>query len=229
MDVLLQAFAKINGVADYTAVNVGFNILPALTSGKVDAVMGPFKTYETVTMAAKGIEAAYFELEHWGIPDYDELIFICGAGTLAKKADAVQRFVRAVARGLEDARNRPEEALQAYFKAVPDVDQAIEKAAFERTRPYFAQTQNVDQKRWQAFADFASAYGLIERPVPRPVIQAPFPGPYSYIVQPYRQERQTCRFLLFPRRLLLRIRTVSRKGHILCILPGVRLRRHLPR
>lgn len=173
MDVLLQAFARINGVADYTAVNVGFSIVPALTSGQVDAVMGPFKTYETVTMAAKGIEAAYFELEHWGIPDYDELIFICGAGTLAKKADAVQRFVRAVARGLKDARNQPEEALQAYFKAVPDVDQVIEKAAFEKTRPFFAPTQNVDQKRWQAFADFALAYGLIERPVNVATLLAP--------------------------------------------------------
>lgn len=165
MDVLLQAFAKINGIADYTAVNVGFNIVPALTSGQVDAVMGPFKTYETVTMAAKGIDAAYFELERWGIPDYDELIFICGAETLATKSDAVQAFMRAVTRGLEDARSRPEDALQAYFKAVPDVDKAIERAAFERTRPYFAQTQTVDQDRWQTFADFALAHGLIERPV----------------------------------------------------------------
>jgi len=165
MDVLLQAFAKINAIEGYTAVNVGFNIVPALTSGQVDAVMGPFKTYETVTMAAKGIDAAYFELEHWGIPDYDELIFICGAGTLATKSDAVQAFMRAVTRGLEDAHARPEDALQAYFKAVPDVDQAIERAAFERTRPYFARTQSVDQKRWQAFADFALEHGLIARPV----------------------------------------------------------------
>ena len=165
MDVLLEAFAKINGVKDYTAVNVGFNIVPALTSGKVDAVMGPFKTYETVTMAAKGIEAAYFELERWGIPDYDELIFICGAKTLAKKSDTVQAFMRAVARGLENANNRPEEALQAYFKAVPDVDQTIERAAFERTQPYFAQTQTIDRERWQAFADFALEHGLITHPV----------------------------------------------------------------
>lgn len=165
MDVLLEAFAKINGIENYTAVNVGFNIVPALTSGQVAAVMGPFKTYETVTMAAKGIEAAYFELEHWGIPDYDELIFIAGAATLSKKKDAVQGFMRAVARGLDDARNRPEEALQAYFKAVPEVDKAIETAAFERTRPYFASTQTIDPKRWQAFADFALAHGLIDRPV----------------------------------------------------------------
>jgi len=165
MDVLLEAFAKINGIENYTAVNVGFNIVPALTSGQVAAVMGPFKTYETVTMAAKGIEAAYFELEHWGIPDYDELIFIAGAATLARKNDAVQGFMRAVARGLDDACNRPEAALQAYFKAVPDVDKAIETAAFERTRPYFARTQTIDSKRWQAFADFAAAHGLIDRPV----------------------------------------------------------------
>jgi len=165
MDTLLEAFAKINGIDDYTAVNVGFNIVPALTSGKVAAVMGPFKTYETVTMAAKGIEAAYFELEQWGIPDYDELIFICGAATLEKKSPQVKGFLRAVARGLEDARLRPEDALEVYFKAVPDVDQEIERAAFERTRPYFAETQKIDVAHWQAFADFAVEHGLIARPV----------------------------------------------------------------
>jgi len=165
MDVLLKAFAKINGIENYTAVNVGFNIVAPLTSGQVDAVMGPFKTYETVTMAAKGIEAGYFELEKWGVPDYDELIFICGPASLTRKADAINGFVKAVARGLADARTRPEDALRAYFQAVPDVDQAIERAAFERTRPYFAQTQAIDQDRWQAFADFALTHGLIDRPV----------------------------------------------------------------
>ncbi len=173
MDVLLAAFAKMNGIDDYTAVNVGFGIVPALTSGQVEAVMGPFKTYETVTMAANGIEAAYFELERWGIPDYDELIFICGAPTLAKKAGPVQRFVRAVQRGLEDTRIQPEAALQAYFKALPDADREIERAAFERTHPYFAQTQTVDPKRWQAFADFALAHGLITRPVDVGTLLAP--------------------------------------------------------
>ena len=173
MDVLLEAFAKINGIEDYTAVNVGFNIVPALTSGKVAAVMGPFKTYETVTMAAKGIEAAYFELEKWGIPDYDELVFICGADLLAEQKGQVEGFMRAVARGLEDARHHPEEALQAYFKAVPDVDRDIERAAFAKTRPFFAESQRIDVNRWQSFADFALAHGLIARPVEVASILAP--------------------------------------------------------
>jgi putative hydroxymethylpyrimidine transport system substrate-binding protein len=165
MDVLLEAFARRNGIVDYTPVNVGFNIVPALTSGQVAAVMGPFKTYETVTMAAKGLAAAYFELEAWGIPAYDELIFICGTRTLTTRPDRLAGFRRAVARGLEEAHTRPEASLQAYFRAVPDVDKVIEQAAFERTRPYFARTQEIDPRRWQAFADFALDNGLIDRAV----------------------------------------------------------------
>ena len=76
MDVLLQAFATINKVKNYTPVNVGFTILPSLSSNKVDAIMGPFKTYETVGMAQHGYKAGFFELEKYGIPDYEELIFV---------------------------------------------------------------------------------------------------------------------------------------------------------
>ena len=165
MDVLMQALARINGVKDYSLVNVGFTIVPALTSGQVDAVMGPFKTYETVTMAAKGIEAAYFELEKWGIPDYDELIFICGPKTLAKKKDAIRGFAAAVARGIDFQREDPEAALALYFKGVPDADREIETAAYKLTRPFFAADQTLEMERWQTFADFALKYGLISKAV----------------------------------------------------------------
>ncbi len=165
MDVLMQAFARINGVKDFRLVNVRFTIVPALTSGQVDAVMGPFKTYETVTMAAKGLEAAYFELEKWGIPDYDELIFICGPQTLKKKKTAVQAFAAAVARGIAFQRENAEAALALYFQAVPDADRETEAAAYKLTRPFFAARQTLEMQRWQTFADFALKYGLISQAV----------------------------------------------------------------
>ena len=165
MDVLMEAFAKVNGIRDYKLVNVGFSIVPALNSGRVDAVMGPFKTYETVTMAAIGLETGFFELEHWGIPDYDELVFICGDRTLDEKKEQVQGFVRAVARGIAVVAQSPEAALEDYFRAVPDADRTIETAAFKLTRAYYAAGQACDPARWQAFADFALKHGLIETPV----------------------------------------------------------------
>ncbi len=165
MDVLMQAFARINGIENLRLVNVGFTIAPALTSGQVDAVMGPFKTYETVTMAAKGIAVNYFELEKWGIPDYDELVFICGPDALQKKKMAVQAFAAAAARGIAFQRENPEMALALYFQAVPDADRETEAAAYKLTRPYFAANQELEMARWQSFADFALKYGLISRAV----------------------------------------------------------------
>ncbi len=165
MDVLLEAFAKVNQIRNYQAINVGFAIVQSLTANKVDAVMGPFKTYETVTMKHKGYTVGYFELEKWGIPDYDELIFITSRQIMQKKRAALAGFRRAVARAIDAMRRNPKQALTDYLKQVPEADRKIESDAFELTRPYYASQQKLDFQRWQQFADFALEYGLIDRPV----------------------------------------------------------------
>jgi len=165
MDVLLDAFAKLNGIQQYEAINVGFAIVQSLAAGKVDAVMGPFKTYETVIMAQKGYEVGYFELEKWGIPDYDELIFVTSKKTLNRKQASIKAFTRVIARAIEYVRKNQETALKNYIKEVPEADSKTETGAFKLTLPYYAAGQKLDVKRWQQFADFALQYGLIERKV----------------------------------------------------------------
>lgn len=165
MDVLLEAFAVINKIQGYTPVNVGFTILPALVSNKVDAVMGPFKTYETVGMAQQGYKAQFFELEKWGIPDYEELIFVCGEKTLMEKPAAVKGFVKAIEKAFAYTKAHPEDALATYLAAVPQADKKIETQAFELTRPYFAVKTGHNLAKWQAFADFALEYNLIKNKV----------------------------------------------------------------
>lgn len=165
MDVLLHAFASINKIDDYTPVNVGFTILPALVSGQVDAVMGPFKTYETVGMAQHGYKAAFFELEKWGIPDYEELIFVCSPAILKEKQDAVKGFVLAMEQAFAHVAAYPEKSLALYLDAVPQADKKMETDAFALTRPYFATTLGHDPDKWQAFADFARTHGLIQNQV----------------------------------------------------------------
>ena len=165
MDVLLNAFARLNGIEKYSAVNVGFSIVQSLTAGKVDAVMGPFKTYETVTMAHKGYEVGYFELENWGIPDYDELVLVASRKTMKKNQTAMLNVRRIIDQAIQYVRSNPQNALKQYFQEVPEADRKIERDAFELTLPYYAQRQTLDVKQWQQFADFALKYGLIDRPV----------------------------------------------------------------
>lgn len=165
MDVLLHAFADLNGIKDYTPVNVGFTILPALVSGRVDAVMGPFKTYETVVMKQQGYSAKFFELENNKIPVYEELIFVAGSKTLAQKEAAIHKFVKAIQLAMAKLETDPKTALKLYLGAVPEADANVETAAFELTRPYFAGQNGHDRAKWQAFADFALTYGLIKNRV----------------------------------------------------------------
>lgn len=165
MDVLLKAFARLNDIRQYEAINVGFAIVQSLVAGKVDAVMGPFKTYETVTMSQKGYDVAYFELEQWGIPDYDELIFVTSKQTLYKNQPVMKAFRRVMGQSIDYVRNHPETALANYLKEVPEADSKIEAGAFKLTLPYYAGSQHQDARRWQQFADFALQYGLIEKRV----------------------------------------------------------------
>ncbi|MGD2036980.1 MAG: ABC transporter substrate-binding protein [Desulfobacterales bacterium] len=162
MDILLEAFAKLNHIEQYTPVNVGFSIVQSLTAAKVDAVMGPFKTYETVEMDHRGYEVAYFELEKWGIPDYDELIFVTSLKNMKKNQAAMLTFKKIVDRAIVYVRANPQKALQSYFAEVLEADRMTETDAFKLTLPYYARDQKMDMERWQKFADFAFKHGLIE-------------------------------------------------------------------
>ncbi|SMG35193.1 ABC transporter substrate-binding protein [Dethiosulfovibrio salsuginis] len=165
MDLIMEAFAKENGIDKYEAINVGFTIVPSLVSGQVDAVMGPFKTYEVVTMAHEGLKAGYFELEKHGIPPYDELIFLTSPQIWESKKEAVTAFCDAVQRAIDRSRADRKGALALYLNALPEADKDVERDAFFATLPYFADSQEGDLKRWQDFAAFALSSGLIDTEV----------------------------------------------------------------
>ncbi len=165
MDVLMEAFAKINGIENYEPINVGFSIAQSLVSGKVDAIMGPYKNYETVALEEKGYKPGYFELSDWGIPDYDELVFISGQQAVRERPEAVRGFARAIDRAISRARKDPQRALETYFSAVPEAPREMESKAFEITLPLYAHSQMCDTGKWQKFADFALRHGLIEKKV----------------------------------------------------------------
>ncbi len=165
MDLLLKAFAEINGIDHYSKVNVGFTIVPALVAGKVDAVMGPFKTYETVELAQRGYHSEFFELEKYGIPDYEELIFISGTKILQKKAQSIRAFGAAVKKAVFYTKKNPEKAFKLYLKAVPEAEKKTEAQAFKLTLPYYAGKKNINSVAWQKFADFAKKYNLIKNKV----------------------------------------------------------------
>jgi putative hydroxymethylpyrimidine transport system substrate-binding protein len=104
-------------------------------------------------------------LEKWGIPDYDELVLVTSQKTMKKNQAVMLKIRRIVDQAIQWVRANPEEALEHYFKEVPEADRRIEREAFQLTLPYYAHRQAPDVNQWQQFADFALKYGLIEKAV----------------------------------------------------------------
>ena len=168
LDVLLfHAIAANAGLSedDYELINVGTNILAPLLSGQIDAVIGPFRNYEINLLKLEGAEADYFALEKHGIPDYYELVIITNDVYLENHPETAKKLMTAVQAAIKFTKEKPDDALQLFFKANPDATKELEELAFRDTLDLFATTQVQSEEKWAAFAKFAYEKGLISKTV----------------------------------------------------------------
>ncbi|HYH11571.1 MAG TPA: ABC transporter substrate-binding protein, partial [Thermomicrobiales bacterium] len=128
-DAYLQTMLEADGasVDDVEVVNVGFDLLPAVLSGRVDAVMGTYWTHETILAEQQGTPVRYLRVEEWGVPDYYELVLTAGETTTAEQGDTISAFLGAMRRGYTDAAVDPDAALETLLAASPELDEAVER------------------------------------------------------------------------------------------------------
>jgi putative hydroxymethylpyrimidine transport system substrate-binding protein len=145
------------------AHNVGFDLVPALVSGKVDAVLGAYWNYEAIQLRQKGKNPRVIRMETAGVPTYDELV-------VAARDDADPATVKRFLAGLEDgtrslARN-PQAGVGALLAANKDLDPKLQRASVKATLPYFLPPPGkpfgyMDPGEWRRFTTFMHARGLL--------------------------------------------------------------------
>ncbi|TKI55370.1 ABC transporter substrate-binding protein [Brevibacillus antibioticus] len=94
-----------------TFTDIGFDIVPALTAKKVDAVVGGYINHEQLILEKHGIPVNAFKPFEFGVPDYYELVLATSDETLGKKQKAVEGFLRAIGKGQDYVKNNKEKAL----------------------------------------------------------------------------------------------------------------------
>ena len=74
----LQTILKNAGVDPATVdeTHVGYNLVPAMLSRKVDATLGAFWNYEGTDLRRRGRKPTILRMEKLGVPTYNELIFV---------------------------------------------------------------------------------------------------------------------------------------------------------
>lgn len=153
-------------------IDIGFDIVPALTGKKVDAVVGGYVNHEQLILEKNGIPVRVFTPREFGVPDYYELVLATSDATLAEKKDALQAFLRAAGRGQAYVAAHPGEALDLLIaKQAADfpLEEDIEQRSLEILLPLMDSGDKPfgfqDSDSWQKLIDWMQTEKLIQENV----------------------------------------------------------------
>ncbi len=148
-------------------VNVGYNLLPALLSHRVDAVIGVYWTWEALQAEAAGKPVNVMRLDRFGVPTYDELVFITGRNQLSSEPGVLRAFLKATFEGYAYAAAHPAEATSILLK-VPGVlstSRGLIQQSLTLLSPLFrdgtGRYGTMDMHTWQTYADWMTANKLM--------------------------------------------------------------------
>jgi putative hydroxymethylpyrimidine transport system substrate-binding protein len=153
-------------------VDVQQGLLPAVISGRADAMLGGFLNVEGVDLRLRGLRPRVVPVDRLGIPTYDELVLVASDDEVADEPRTIQLFISALERGAKAAAADPREATAAILKAGQGLRRSLTRAEIARTVPLLRQRNTgrpygyMAAGEWSRFAAFMADNGLISSPPP---------------------------------------------------------------
>ena len=154
--------------SDVETVNVGFGLLPAIASGRAEAMLGGFRNVEGVDLRQRGLDPVVTPVDQLGVPSYDELVLAARGDRLAEDPEEIRLLIAALARGTAAAVERPNAALAALLEANPDLEPKLTRAEVAATLPLLEPAGGghpygyMDPARWRRFVAWMRDNGLID-------------------------------------------------------------------
>jgi putative hydroxymethylpyrimidine transport system substrate-binding protein len=147
--------------------NVGFNLVPAMLSGKVAATLGGFWNYEAIQLQQMHKHPVVIPVDQAGVPTYDELVLVVREDEAGTRGQDLRAFLQALTRGEQQARSNPAAAAALIVKANPSAEKKLQLASIEATLPATLPVEHSRPYGWQnpsawaAFGQWMFSHGLI--------------------------------------------------------------------
>lgn len=156
--------------SDVTLIDVGFDLMSAMTTGNVDATIGCLVNHEVPQMEEEGFSVNWFDLDDYGVPTYYEAVFLANDKKIEREPETLAAFLRASAKGFADMKQNPEEALRMLLDNQSaenfPLSETVERQSMQTLLPLM-ETQEAafltqTDECWQKNIDWMRAQGLIE-------------------------------------------------------------------
>lgn len=147
--------------SEVTIINVGWALSASLASGKIDAIWGGLRNFETNQLALEGYKTLSFYPEEHGVPSYDELVIVANRDHY--KPQAILAFNQALEQAVTYIANHPEQAWREFVAYAPDtLNNELNHRAWQDTLTRFAlRPAAVDIRRYDEYAEFLFKHKLI--------------------------------------------------------------------
>ncbi len=142
--------------ASVKEVNVGFNLVPAMLSGKVAATLGGFWNVEGVQLRALHRKPLIVPVDRAGVPTYDELVLVVREDEAHKRGQDLRAFLQALTRGQREVRGDPAAAAALVVKANPSLDPKLQLESIQQTLPATVPSEAGKPFGWQAPHEWAA-------------------------------------------------------------------------
>ncbi|MEX1158215.1 MAG: ABC transporter substrate-binding protein [Thermomicrobiales bacterium] len=155
---------------DVEVVNVGFDLMPSLLGGSVDAIIGGYFVHESILAEQQGNPVVAMNVQDHGVPDYYELLMVTGDAFAEDNSEVVEGFVRALQRGYEAAAADMTAAVDALMTAYPETAEEVEREGIDLIVPLWTDGGAVawgtqTEERWTTYHDWLRETGLLEEDV----------------------------------------------------------------
>ena len=162
---ILQSILEGQGLTidDVNLVDVGFDLVPALLSSRVDAVIGAFWSHESILIELEGEGVNILKFQDWGIPEYHELVLVTSEKYLDENKEIVESFVKSFRKGFEGSIESNSESMESLISAYPEVNVELETEGIKLLAPLWIESMNSNNMdSWHKFGDWMKEKGLID-------------------------------------------------------------------
>lgn len=155
-----------------TYTDVSWDLIPAMTTKRVDAIIGGYINHEKLLLEKDGAKVTAFDPAKYGVPDYYELVLTASEDGLKSKGDAIKKFIEASAKGQAYTKSNPDQALKllldAQSKDFP-LDAEIEKNSLNILLPLMDAGEepfgSQSEQTWSTVINWLTEQGQLSKAV----------------------------------------------------------------
>lgn len=171
-EAIVNTMVKTDGgdPAKVKYTDIGWDLIPAMTTKKVDAIIGGYINHEKLLLEKEGVKLSTLDPVKYGVPDFYELVLASSEDGLKKNREVYKKFWEAAAKGYEYTVKNPEASLKNLLeqqnKDFP-LDPEVEKKSLDILLPLMDAGKDAfgsqTEASWQRIIDWLNNAGQLKK------------------------------------------------------------------